>query len=48
MTFWRVLRWCATAAYIALLLASWLGADAPATTEGRSANAVRSAPSFNR
>lgn len=48
MRFWKILRWGATIAFLALLLASWLGAG-PATSPGIDAiQPARTAPTIHR
>jgi len=44
MRFWKRLRWIATIAFIALLLASWLGAGSSAAH--RDTPAARPAPAI--
>lgn len=48
MTFWKVLRWAATGAFIVLLLASWWGIDAPTAGGNGALTPARTAPTFNR
>jgi hypothetical protein len=46
MKFWKLLRWIASLAFLALLLASWFGIDLD-NAQGGSANpSARIAPKF--
>jgi hypothetical protein len=48
MTFWKRLRWTATAAFLALVALSWLGGDKAPHPSSGSGKPLRTAPEFRR
>lgn len=46
MKFWKYLRWAATAMFISILVASWLGSDSGAQRPTGVGAPARTAPAF--
>lgn len=47
MRFWQSLRWGATIAFLALLLAYWLGADTASSPGNDATRSARPAPAIH-
>jgi hypothetical protein len=48
MTFWKRLRWTATAAFLVLVALSWLGSEKAPPSSLMGGKPLRTAPEFRR